>query len=82
MTQKNVPAEFVSAHLDGPTGTALEAQWLDAYNGQQRVTGLNQFVETPPKTTVADVMAITALLGKEPDMFRPRQTAAPKPRLH
>lgn len=82
MTRKNVPAEFVSAHLEGSTGAALEAQWLDAYNGQQRVTGLNRYVETPPKTTVADIMAITALLGKEPDMQQPRRTAAPKPRLH
>lgn len=77
-----IPAEFISAHIDGPTGAALETQTLERWNGQQRILGLNEFTGEAPKTSIADVMAITALLGKGPEEMQPRAVQTPKPRLH
>jgi len=81
MTKLEASAEFISAHLHGETGAQLETQWLEAYNGQQRVTGLNNFTDTVPQTSIGDIMAVTALLAKE-DAAPRTPAAAPKPRLH
>ena len=80
--KNEISAEFISAHMDGPTGAAIETQTLDRFNGQQRMMGLSEFTGTAPKTTIADVMAITALLGKGPEEQQPRAVQTPKPRMH
>lgn len=76
-----ISTEFIAAHLDGPTGAEVQAQSLDRWNGQQRVTGLNGYSETAPKTGIAEIMAITALLAKD-EAAPATPKAAPKPRFH